>query len=57
MIKQKELIDKVSEIGMDIKVIVGGAPVTKDWVNTINADGYAEDAFGAVKIAKQLVGK
>ncbi|RLA92281.1 MAG: cobalamin-binding protein [Deltaproteobacteria bacterium] len=56
MIKQKELIDEISELGMDIKVIVGGAPVTKDWGNTINADGYAEDAFGAVKIAKQLVG-
>jgi methanogenic corrinoid protein MtbC1 len=40
-----------------IKVMVGGAPITKDWVEKIKADGYSEDAIGAVKIAKELVGK
>ena len=36
--------------------MVGGAPVTRDWVQKIEADGYSEDAIGAVALAKQLVG-
>jgi len=39
-----------------VKVMVGGAPVTKDWVQKIEADGYSEDAIEAVGLAKQLVG-
>jgi methanogenic corrinoid protein MtbC1 len=39
-----------------VKVMVGGAPVTRDWVQKIGADGYSEDAIGAVAVAKQLVG-
>ena len=37
--------------------MVGGAPITRDWVTKIKADGYSEDAIGAVKVAKELVGK
>jgi len=40
-----------------IKVMVGGAPITRDWATKIKADGYSEDAVGAVKLAKDLVGK
>src|SRR4026208_2320748 len=40
-----------------IKVMVGGAPITKDWAEKIKADGTAEDAVGAVQLAKRLVGK
>lgn len=36
-------------------VMVGGAPVTADWAEKIDADGYAPDAAHAVKLAKQLV--
>ena len=36
-------------------VMVGGAPVTVDWAEKIDADGYAPDAAHAVKLAKQLV--
>ncbi|MDP2994021.1 MAG: hypothetical protein Q8N46_02740, partial [Anaerolineales bacterium] len=39
-----------------VKVMVGGAPVTRDWVQKIEADGYSEDAIGAVGLAKHLVG-
>jgi methanogenic corrinoid protein MtbC1 len=39
----------------DIKVMVGGAPVTRDWAEEIGADGYSEDAVGAVTIAKELL--
>ena len=56
MVKQKEVIDEIAKRGMKVMVMVGGAPVTKDWVQQIEADGYSEDAIGAVKVAKELVG-
>ena len=56
MVKQKEVIDEVTKRGMKVKVIVGGAPVTKEWVHKIEADGYSEDAIGAVNVAKELMG-
>jgi corrinoid protein of di/trimethylamine methyltransferase len=58
MVKQKEVIEMLEAEGLHgkIKVMVGGAPVTKDWVQKIKADGYSEDAIGAVNAAKQLVG-
>jgi len=37
------------------RVMIGGAPVTQDYANEINADGYSENAGGAVKLARQLV--
>jgi corrinoid protein of di/trimethylamine methyltransferase len=58
MVKQKEVIDELDKLGLrkKVKVMVGGAPVTKDWVQKIEADGYSEDAIGAVGLAKKLVG-
>jgi corrinoid protein of di/trimethylamine methyltransferase len=58
MVKQREVIDELQKEGLRdrFKVIVGGAPVTRDWVKRIEADGYSEDAIGAVNLAKQLVG-
>jgi corrinoid protein of di/trimethylamine methyltransferase len=59
MVRQREVIEELDKEGLRprIKVIVGGAPITKDWANKIKADGTSEDAVGAVKLAKQLVGK
>jgi corrinoid protein of di/trimethylamine methyltransferase len=58
MVKQREVIDELDRLGLrkKVKVMVGGAPVTRDWVQKIEADGYSEDAIGAVGLAKQLVG-
>jgi corrinoid protein of di/trimethylamine methyltransferase len=58
MVKQKEVIEILDKEGLrrKVKVMVGGAPVTRDWVQKIEADGYSEDAIGAVAVAKQLVG-
>ncbi len=58
MVRQRDLIKAVDEKGLRprIKVMVGGAPVTKEWVSEIGADGYSEDAIGAVNVAKQLLG-
>ncbi|RLG39436.1 MAG: cobalamin-binding protein [Thermoproteota archaeon] len=48
-LKRESLRDKV-------KVMVGGSPVTQSWADEIGADGYAEDAVEAVKLAKKLIG-
>ncbi len=58
MVKQREVIEELEKEGLRqrIKVMVGGAPVTRDWVKAIGADGYSEDAIGAVAMAKQLMG-
>ncbi len=57
MVKQREVIEALEKAGMRpaVKVMVGGAPVTRDWVQKIGADGYSEDAIGAVNVAKQLM--
>lgn len=59
MVMQREVIKALAEAGIreEVKVMVGGAPVTRSWADEIGADGYAEDAMGAVQIARQLVGK
>lgn len=58
MVRQQDLIKALDEKGLRprIKVMVGGAPVTRQWVEIIRADGYSEDAFGAVQVAKDLIG-
>lgn len=58
MVKQKALIESLEETGLrdKIKVMVGGAPVTRSWADEIGADGYSEDAIGAVGVARQLMG-
>lgn len=38
-----------------VKVLIGGAPVTQEWANQIGADGYAPDAASAVDKAKELL--
>lgn len=39
-----------------VKVMIGGAPVTTDYANQIGADGYSPDASRAVTVAKELIG-
>ncbi|ADG80954.1 Methionine synthase [Thermincola ferriacetica] len=50
----EEVIKAVKAQGLDIKTMVGGAPVTQEFANKIGADGYAEDAPGAVEKAREL---
>ncbi|HVP46533.1 MAG TPA: corrinoid protein [Bryobacteraceae bacterium] len=38
-----------------VKVLVGGAPVTRQFAQEIGADGYSEDAPGAVALARQMI--
>ncbi len=58
MMKMKETIDALEEAGLrkDVKIIVGGAPVSQEFADDIGADGYAPDAATATDIAKTLVG-
>ena len=57
MTVQRDVIEALVEAGIrdQVKVMVGGAPVYKDWADSIGADGYAEDAMAAVTLAKRLV--
>ena len=57
MREQQSIIDalKVAGIRDKVKVMVGGAPITRDWAQQIGADGYAEDAISAVDLAYRLI--
>lgn len=54
---QKKTIEvlKKHKLREQVKVIVGGSPVTDDWVKEIGADGYGEDAIEAVKVVKRIL--
>lgn len=58
MAGQQEIIRRLEKAGLrsQVRVIIGGAPVTREWVKEIGADGYSEDALGAVKVASELLG-
>jgi len=55
--KQKEVIEalKRSELRDMVKVMVGGATVTPEWAEEIDADAFGEDAIDAAKKAKKLI--
>ena len=58
MVKQRDVIEALEDMGLEhVKVMVGGAPVTRSWMEEIGADGYSEDAIGAVAVAKELMGE
>ena len=59
MFGQKKIIDILEDKGIrdNFKVIIGGAPVTKEWTEECNADGFAGSAIGAVKLVKNLLNK
>jgi len=53
----KAVIDGLTTAGVrnQVKVIIGGAPVTQEFADEIGADGYSDNANGAVTIARKLV--
>lgn len=57
MPSMKEVIDTLKKEGLrdKVKVIVGGAPLTQEYADEIEADGYAPDAASAVDKAKELL--
>jgi len=57
MVNMPKVIDALREAGLrdQIKVLIGGAPVTKEYADKIGADGYAPDTASATKLAKSLL--
>lgn len=57
MRNQKTVIEALEKDGLRtrVKVMVGGAPVTRRWAEEIGADGYAKDAMSAVALAVRLM--
>ena len=59
MFGQKKIIDLLESRGIrdQFKVIIGGAPVTKEWTEECKADGFSGSAVEAVKLVKNLLNK
>jgi 5-methyltetrahydrofolate--homocysteine methyltransferase len=59
MLKMKSVIDSLEETGLrqQLRIMVGGAPVTQAYANEIGADAYAEDAGSASSRALELLRK
>lgn len=57
MERMKEIIDAVhsSDLNGKVKVMVGGAPISREYAESIHADAYSDNANGAVAVAKALV--
>ncbi len=58
MTMMPKVIQALEQAGLrsKVKVIVGGAPVTQQYADQIGADGYSDNASGAVALARRLVG-
>jgi len=54
----KTTVDALQQAGVrqQVKVLIGGAPVTQKYADEIGADGFSESAAGAVAVAKKAVG-
>ena len=55
MVVQKEIIERVRKEGLNVKILVGGAPVNQRWADEIKADGYAGNAVQAVRLIDSMV--
>ena len=57
MPSMRAVIDALKDAGVrdNVKVIVGGAPVTKEFASDIGADGFGENASVAVTLARGLI--
>ena len=55
MMHMKDTIDLIKEEGFKVKCIVGGAPISQEFADTIGADGYSPDAASAVELCRKLL--
>jgi 5-methyltetrahydrofolate--homocysteine methyltransferase len=56
MVGMTDVITAIREAGLpDVKIVVGGAPVTAEYAESIGAEGYAPDAATAVDVLKSLL--
>lgn len=58
MQEQKHIIELLEKENLrdQVKVIIGGAPVSSRWAEIIHADGYSDNAVDAVKLVSRLLG-
>lgn len=56
MVHMEETIKQLKENGLrdKVKIIIGGAPVTQEYADSIGADGYGADGFHAVAMVEAL---
>ena len=56
MVSMRAVVQALEEAGLrrGVKVMVGGAPVTPDYADAIGADGFSDNAGGAVTLARRL---
>jgi len=56
MPSMRKTIEALQESGVrqNVKVIIGGAPITQEFAEQIGADGYSDNAAGAVRLARSL---
>jgi corrinoid protein of di/trimethylamine methyltransferase len=54
---QRKVVEALERAGLRprVKVMVGGAPVTRRWAEEIGADGFGKDAFSSVTLARTLL--
>jgi methanogenic corrinoid protein MtbC1 len=55
MVGMQKVIDKLREKNPNVKIMIGGAPVSKDIAEKWGADGYAADANNALKEAINMI--
>lgn len=55
MTYMKEIVEAVKGTDLDVKIMVGGAPVNEAFANSIGADGYSSNANAAVALSKMLI--
>ena len=58
MVGMRDVVDAIRAAGLgDVKILVGGAPLTAEFAREIGADGYAPDAGSAVDLAKSAIAR
>ena len=55
MPSMESTVKAIKDAGLNVKVIIGGAPVTQNYADKIGADGYAADAATAIDVAMSLL--
>ncbi len=52
----REAVAAVKATGVPTKIVIGGAPVSQEFADEVQADGFAADAGGAADVARNLIG-
>ena len=55
MIYMKTVIEKIKSENLSVKIMIGGAPVSKAFAEQIGADAYGKNASEAVRLAREFV--